>query len=104
MIRPFISANRRFLQGRIVGEGVLAIIVLCLQIGADRRIELLRIAHHFAPILGLEPGNSSMRRMPWSTRSSGRCSAFGSAGALVATEDEKCGGIVTVIHQERFWF
>jgi hypothetical protein len=27
-----------------------------LQIGAYRRIELKRIAHHFAPVLRLEPG------------------------------------------------
>ena len=47
--------KQRFLQGGIVGEGVLAIIVFCLQVSADRRIELLRIAHHLPPIRVFEP-------------------------------------------------
>ena len=55
-MRPFISANSVSCRAGIVGEGVLAIIVFCLQVGADRRIELLRIAHHLPPVLGLEPG------------------------------------------------
>src|SRR5260370_1408201 len=47
---------QRFLQRFGVGERALAIIVFGLQIGAYRRIELKRIAHHFAPVLRLEPG------------------------------------------------
>jgi hypothetical protein len=39
-----------------VGERALAVIVFGLQIGAYCRIELKRIAHHFAPVLRLEPG------------------------------------------------
>ena len=52
---PLHFGKQRFLQGRIVGEGVLAIIVFCLQVSADRRIELLRIAHHLPPVRGFEP-------------------------------------------------
>ena len=48
--------KQRFLQAFGVGERALAIIVFGLQIGAYRRIELRRIAHHFAPVLRLEPG------------------------------------------------
>jgi hypothetical protein len=48
--------KQRFLQPFGVGERALAIIVFGLQIGAYRRIELNRIAHHFAPVLRLEPG------------------------------------------------
>src|SRR2546427_190334 len=47
------------LQALGVGERALAIIVFGLQIGAYRRIELKRIAHHFAPVLRLEPGEVS---------------------------------------------
>jgi hypothetical protein len=39
-----------------VGERAFAIVVFGLQIGPYRRIELGRIAHHFAPVLSLEPG------------------------------------------------
>ena len=48
--------EQRFLQSLGVGERVLAIIVFGLQVGAYRRIELLRVAHHLAPVLRLEPG------------------------------------------------
>ena len=52
----FHFGKQRVLQALGVGERALAIVVLGLQIGADRRIELKRIAHHFAPVLRLEPG------------------------------------------------
>src|SRR6266498_1228180 len=45
-----------FLQAFGVSERALAIIVFGFQIGAYRRIELKRIAHHLAPVLRLEPG------------------------------------------------
>src|SRR5262245_40763035 len=47
--------KQRFLQAFGVCKRALAIIVFGLQIGAYRRIELKRIAHHFAPVLRLEP-------------------------------------------------
>src|SRR6266436_9989322 len=51
--------KQRFLQAFGVSKRALAIIVFGLQIGAYRRIELKRIAHHFAPVLRLEPGEVS---------------------------------------------
>src|SRR5262249_48416375 len=48
--------KQRFLQAFCVSKRALAIIVCGLQIGEYRRIELNRIAHHFAPVLRLEPG------------------------------------------------
>src|SRR5262249_56347520 len=48
--------KQRFLQAFCVSKRALAIIVFGLQIGEYRRIELKRIAHHFAPVLRLEPG------------------------------------------------
>src|SRR5215468_8333285 len=47
--------KQRFLQAFCVSKRALAIIVFGLQIGEYRRIELKRIAHHFAPVLRLEP-------------------------------------------------
>src|SRR3981081_4909259 len=52
----FYFGEQRLLQAFGLGEDALAIVVLGLQIGAYRRIELRRIAHHFAPVLRLEPG------------------------------------------------
>ena len=51
----FHFGKQRFLQGSMVGEGVLAIAVFRLQVSADRRIKLLRIAHHLPPVRGFEP-------------------------------------------------
>src|SRR5215468_5164535 len=48
--------KQRFLQAFGVSKRALAIIVFGLQIGAYRRVELKRIAHHFAPVLRLEAG------------------------------------------------
>jgi hypothetical protein len=48
--------KQRFLQALGVGERALTVIVFGSQIGAYRRIELKRIAHHFAPVLRFEPG------------------------------------------------
>ena len=52
----FHFGKQRFLQALGVGERAFAIVVFGLQIGPYRRIELRRIAHHFAPVLRLEPG------------------------------------------------
>ena len=48
--------EQRVLQRRRVVQRTVAIVVLGLQIGADLRIQLLRVAHYLAPVRGLEPG------------------------------------------------
>src|ERR1700738_839355 len=45
-LSPGVQVTRPLVHGTSLG----------LQIGAYRRIELRRIAHHFAPVLRLEPG------------------------------------------------
>jgi hypothetical protein len=43
------------LQRRGIGERALAIVIFLLQISADGRIELFRIAHDLLPVSSLEP-------------------------------------------------
>lgn len=47
--------EQRRLQRRGIGERALAVVIFLLQISADGRIELFRIAHDLLPVGGLEP-------------------------------------------------
>ena len=48
--------EQRVLQGRRGAKRVRGVVVLGLEIVADRRLQLVRVAHHFLPVRGTQPG------------------------------------------------